>query len=364
MFPSSLSPNPSSNPDLLVLSFSPQTNLPDPNAVWDFWGLSPESTHQTTILFTDRGTPVGFRHMNGYSSHTYKWVNAEGKPVWVKLHFKTESGVKTFTNEEAAAVAAKDPDYATRDLFTHINTGGIAAWRVCAQIMPYEDAWTYRINPFDVTKIWPHKDYPLVEFGRMVLNRNPTNYHAEVEQSAFSPSHMVPGIEASPDKMLQGRLFSYPDTHRHRLGGNYQQIPINCPYRARVANNQRDGVTFGDNGGSGPNYFPNSFNGPAPKAEYKEAPFEIKGVVGRYAHVHPNDDFSQAGDLYRKVLSAAERTRLINNLAGSIKNVTREDIQIRAIRNYYRADTEFGTRLAQAVGVDISKIRAGIQAKL
>lgn len=343
---------------------SPQTNLPDPNAVWDFWGLSPESTHQTTILFSDRGTPVGFRHMDGFSSHTYKWVNAEGKAVWVKLHFKTESGIKNFTAEEAAAVAAKDPDFATRDLFNHIQGGGIAAWRVCAQIMPYEDAWTYRINPFDVTKVWPHKDYPLVEFGRMVLNRNPTNYHAEVEQSAFSPSHMVPGIEASPDKMLQGRLFSYPDTHRHRLGSNYQQIPINCPYRARVATYQRDGVTFNDNGGSGPNYFPNSFNGPAPKAEYKEAPFEVKGVVGRYGNVHPNDDFVQAGDLYRKVLTAAERTRLISNIAGAMKGVTREDIKIRAIRNYYRADSEFGTRLAQAVGVDIAKIRAGIQAKL
>ena len=213
---------------------NPQTNLPDADMFWDFLSQTPESIQQVTILFSDRGTPVGYRHMNGYSSHTFKWVNAEGAPVWVKYHFKTESGIRNFSDEEAVALKGTDPDFATRDLFNHIANGGVAAWTLHVQIMPYEDAWTYRFNPFDITKVWPHKDYPLQQVGRLVLNRNPTNYFAEVEQSAFSPSHLVPGIEPSPDKMLQGRLFSYPDTHRHRLGGNYDQIPINCPYASKV----------------------------------------------------------------------------------------------------------------------------------
>jgi len=213
---------------------NPQSNLKDPDAFWDFLSLVPESIHQVTILFSDRGTPYSYRHMNGFSSHTLKFVNTEGTPYWVKLHFKTETGIKNFTAEEATKLAGEDPDWATRDLFNHIAKGGEAAWRVCMQVMPFEQAATYKWNPFDVTKVWPQKDFPLIQFGRMVLNRNPDNYFAETEQSAFSPSHMVPGVEPSPDKMLQGRLFSYPDTHRHRLGPNYDQIPINCPYAARV----------------------------------------------------------------------------------------------------------------------------------
>lgn len=226
--------------------------------------------------------------------------------------------------------------------------------------MPYEEAWTYRYNPFDVTKVWPHKDYPLIPVGRMVLNRNPENYHAEVEQSAFSPAHMVPGIEASPDRMLQGRLFSYTDTHRHRLGGNYQQIPINCPFRARLNNYQRDGYfALGNNGGSKVNYEPNSFNGPTQNPHEAEHPQEVKGVIGRWQQKHPNNDYEQAGNLYREVLTSEERTRLVKNLVGSISGVTREDIKIRAVRNFYLADAEFGTRIAQGLGIDITKVKGG-----
>jgi len=186
----------------------PQTNLPNPTSVWDFFGLSPETVHQFIYLFGDRGIPDGYRHMNGYSSHTYKWVNKEGKATWVKFHFKTESGIKNLTQEEVNKITLSgDLDYATRDLFNHISNGGTAAWRVYVQLMKFEDAFTYRYNPFDITKIWPHSDYPLIELGRMVLDTNPENYFAEIEQAAFSPSHMVPGIEPSPDKMLQGRII-------------------------------------------------------------------------------------------------------------------------------------------------------------
>jgi len=337
---------------------NPQNNLPDHDAAWDFWSLCPESVHQTTILFTDRGTPYGYRFMNGYGPHAFKWVNAEGQAVWVKYHFKPEPGKKNFTAAESAAMNAKDPDFATRDLFNHIAGGGIAAWKAFVQIMPYEDAWTYKINPFDITKVWSHKDYPLIEFGRLVLNRNPNNFHAETEQSAFSPSHLVPGIEASPDPVLQGRLFSYPDTQRHRLGPNFQQIPINCPYMARVSNYQRDGVTFSENGGSGPNYWPNSLGGPAPKSDNIPT-YDLKDVtVGRHAKPPPGDDYSQAGELYRKVLSDAERASLINNLASAINEVSREEVKIRAVRNFYLADTEYGTRLAHALGIDVAKVKS------
>jgi catalase len=287
-------------------------------------------------------------------------VNAEGKQFWVKFHFKTESGIKNLSSEEADRLKSVDMDYAQRDLYNHIENGGIAAWKVHVQIMPFEDAWTYRFHPFDITKVWSHKDYPLIPFGRMVLNKNPTNYFAEVEQAAFSPSHLVPGIEPSPDKMLQGRLFSYPDTHRHRLGVNYQQIPINCPYRTKVNNYQRDGfMAVNDNGGSAPNYEPNSFNGPRAKPDAKEAPFELHGVANRYAYNHPNDDFVQAGTLYRVVYDEAERTRLVNNIVNAMKGVSREDIKVRAVRNFYLADPEYGTRIAVGLGIDINKIKNG-----
>jgi len=223
--------------------------------------------------------------------------------------------------------------------------------------MPYEEAFTYRCNPFDITKIWSHKDYPLHEVGRLVLNRNPTNYHAEVEQSAFSPSRLIPGIEPSPDKMLQGRLFSYPDTQYHRLGPNFMQIPINCPYAARVANHQRDGwMCVTSNQGAAPNYEPNSFGGPSevgPDAAL--APFPVEGEARRYPYSHPNDDFVQAGNLYRDVMSAQDKTNLVNNIVDHMKHA-RHDIQVRQVKNFLRADREYGTRVAEGLKLDLSKL--------
>jgi catalase len=341
----------------------PRSNCGSPNAVWDFQGLSPETTHQFMYLFGDRGIPDGYRHMNGYSSHTWKWVNGEGKATWVKFHFKTESGIKNLSVEDAAKIQSSDLDYATKDLHDHLQNGGIAAWRVYVQLMPFEEAFNYRFNAFDITKIWPHSDYPLVELGRMVLDSNPENYFAEIEQAAFSPSHLVPGIEPSPDKMLQGRLFSYPDTHRHRLGPNYQQIPVNCPYRTRggVTNYHRDGLmNTSSNGGSGPNYEPNSFNGPREDPTYKEHTIDVRAQVGRHRYNHPNCDFQQPKWLYEKVFDAPQRQRLTNNLINSMKGVSsdREDIKIRAVRNFYRVSPELGTNLARGLNIELSKIKA------
>lgn len=209
--------------------------------VWDFWSLRPESLHQVSFLFSDRGIPDGHRHMNGYGSHTFKLVNANGEAVYCKFHYKTDQGIKNLPVEEAGRLAQEDPDYGLRDLFNAIANGNYPSWTFYIQVMTFKEAETFPFNPFDLTKVWPHKDYPLIPVGKLVLNKNPVNYFAEVEQMAFDPSNMPPGIEPSPDKMLQGRLFAYPDTHRHRLGPNYLQIPVNCPYRARVANYQRDG---------------------------------------------------------------------------------------------------------------------------
>lgn len=225
---------------------------------WDFISLRPETIHQVSFLFSDRGTPDGYRHMNGYGSHTFKNVNAQGEAFYVKYHFKTDQGISNLSAERASQIASEDPNYSIRDLFESIQSkDDIPSWTLYLQVMTFQQAESVSFNPFDVTKVWNHSDFPLLEVGRMVLNRNPVNYFAEVEQIAFSPAHMVPGIEPSPDKMLQGRLFSYADTHRHRLGVNYQSIPVNKPLN-EVKNYQRDGnMTVSGNGGSTPNYFPN-----------------------------------------------------------------------------------------------------------
>ncbi len=317
---------------------------------WDFLSLVPESLHQVTILFSDRGIPRTYRHMNGYSSHTFKMVNSEGKQFWVKFHFKTRQGIECLTQEEADRHAGTNSDYATEDLFESINKGDFPSWDAYVQVMQYEDAWKYRFNPFDVTKVWPHKDYPLIPFGRLVLNKNPENYFAEVEQAAFSPATLVPGIEPSPDKMLQGRLFSYNDAHRHRLGPNYLQVPVNCPYATRVRNYQRDGfMTVNGNQGSAPNYFPNSVEGsPQPEPSLLDVhPYDISGVVGRHVPSHPNSDFEQPGNLYR-LMTPEQRTRLINNIVGHLKGA-RADIQARMIDIFSKADHEYGARIREGL---------------
>eukprot|EP01017_Pseudomicrothorax_dubius_P004025 TRINITY_DN1071_c0_g1_i1.p1 TRINITY_DN1071_c0_g1~~TRINITY_DN1071_c0_g1_i1.p1 ORF type:complete len:492 (-),score=167.05 TRINITY_DN1071_c0_g1_i1:301-1776(-) len=334
---------------------NPQTNCKDANMFWDFLSLVPESVHQVTILFSDRGTPDGYRHMNGYGSHTFRWVNAKGEAFFVKFHFKTDAGIKNLPAQRANELKSEDPDYATRDLFEHIATGKSATWTLHVQVMPEAEAANYKWNVFDVTKVWPQGDYPLIPVGKMVLNRNPENYFQDVEQAAFSPAHLVPGIEPSADKMLQGRLFSYIDTHRHRLGGNYDQIPVNCPYRARVNNHQRDGPMRVDgNGGSRPNYEPNSFSGPVAREEFRQSTQKLTGLVARYKPAHPNNDFAQPGVLFRKVMDEQARTNLINNISGHLKNANR-DIQERQVRVFYKCDPEYGQRIGQGIGIPAIK---------
>ncbi|CEO97147.1 Catalase [Plasmodiophora brassicae] len=329
----------------------PATNCPDPNMFWDFLTLTPESIHQVTILMSDRGTPYSYRHMNGYSSHTLKLVNAKDEAFWVKFHYKTDAGVKTFTNEEAAQVRAKDPDNATRDLFNHIKSGKTATWSVYIQVIPEKEGYNYKWNIFDVTKVWPHSDYPLVPIGKLVLNRNPRNYFAEVEQAAFSPGHTVPGIEVSLDRMLQARVFSYPDTHRHRLGVNYKQIPVNCPYVSGVNHYQRDGtMAVNGNGNDGPNYWPNSVPGaPAPVPAAAQQAYPISAAkAARYPQTHPNDDFAQARALFKKVMSEQERTNLIHNIVGNVSGAT-PAIQKRVVEYFSKCDPEYGRRVADGL---------------
>lgn len=332
----------------------PQTHLKNPNAIWDFWSLSPESLHQVTILMSDRGIPATLRHMHGFGSHTFKWVNAEGQAVWVKYHFKTEQGVQNLDVDLAAKLAGENPDYHTEDLFNAIDKGDFPAWKLCVQIMPIEDANTYRFDPFDVTKVWSQKDYPLIELGRMVLNKNPENYFAEVEQATFSPGSFVPGIEASPDKMLQGRLFAYGDAHRYRVGANHNTLPINRPL-AEVNNNQRDGQMRSDgNGGTSPSYYePNSLGGPTESAADKPVPFEVSGVADSVSYDH-DDHYTQPGDLYR-LLSADEQTRLVANIVGAISPVENVEIKLRQIGHWYKADPEFGTRIAEGLGLSVQQ---------
>ncbi len=329
----------------------PRTHLKNPTAVWDFWSLSPESLHQVSILMSDRGIPATLRHMHGFGSHTFKWVNAEGDGVWVKYHFKTEQGVKNLSPDVAAKLAGENPDYHTEDLFNAIEKGDFPSWKLYVQIMPLEDADTYRFDPFDVTKVWSQKDYPLIEVGRMVLDRNPENYFAEVEQATFSPGTLVPGIDVSPDKMLQGRLFAYSDAHRYRVGANHQALPINRP-RNEVNNYQRDGqMRFDDNGGRSVYYEPNSFGGPTESQENKQAAYPVSGVADSVAYDH-NDHYTQAGDLYR-LLSEDERTRLVANIVEAMKPVEKEEIKLRQIQHFYKADPEYGTRVADGLGLSV-----------
>ena len=334
----------------------PATNLKDPDMFWDFLSLTPESIHQVTILFSDRGTPKTYRHMHGFSGHTFKWYNEKGEYFWVKIHFRTEQGIQNLTRQEAERMTGVDPDHATRDLFQAIERGEYPAWKVYVQIMTPEQVEKYRFDSFDITKVWPHGDAPLVPVGRMVLNRNPENYFAEVEQAAFSPGNFVPGIAASPDKMLQGRLFSYHDTHRHRLGPNYQLLPVNSAKAAPVNNYQRDGfMRFDSNGGGSPNYYPNSFGGPAPDPTAAEPPFEVSGMAARQPYTHPNDDFVQAGDLYRKVMTDEDREHLIGNIVAHLGNAQKR-IQSRQTALFYKAEAEYGRRVAEGLGLDVKEV--------
>lgn len=329
----------------------PQTHLKNHNAIWDFWSLSPESLHQVTILMSDRGIPATFRHMHGFGSHTFKWTNAAGESVWVKYHFKTEQGIKNLTAEVAEELAGSNPDYHTEDLFNAIENGDAPAWKLCVQIMPLADADHYRFNPFDVTKVWSQKDYPLIEVGRMVLDRNTDNYFAEVEQVTFTPGNIVPGVDFSPDKLLQGRLFAYGDAHRHRVGANSHLLPINRP-KNEVKNYHRDGAMRSDaNGGSSVYYEPNSLGGPTETLANKQASFEVHGMADSVAY-DDDDHYTQAGDLYR-LLSEDGKTRLIANIVGHMQPVEGEAIKVRQIQHFLKADPEYGARVAAGLGINI-----------
>jgi len=335
----------------------PGTNLKDADMFWDFLSLTPESIHQVTILFSDRGTPRTFRNMNGYSSHTFKWYNDKGEYCWVQYHFKTEQGIENLTRDEATKLKGEDPDHATRDLHTAIERGDHPSWRVEVQIMTPEQAKDYRFDPFDITKVWFHSDFPPITIGRMVLNRNPKNYFAEVEQAAFSPANFVPGIAASPDKMLQGRLFSYHDTHIHRLGTNYHLLPINRPKAAKVNYYQRDGfMCFGDNSGDSPNYYPNSFGGPKPQPGAAEPGFDVSGTAGCHPYILSDDDFFQAGELYRRVMTDEDRDHLIGNITSHLCNA-RKRIQLRQTAIFYKADPDYGSRVAKGLGLDVAEVK-------
>jgi catalase len=326
-------------------------NLRDHDMQWDFWTLSPESAHQVTWLMGDRGIPRTWRHMNGYSSHTYMWVNAQGQKFWVKYHFKTDQGIEFFTQDEADQMAAIDTDYHQRDLYEHIDSGDYPSWTLHVQIMPFDDASNYRFNPFDLTKVWPHGDYPLIEVGRMTLDRNSTDYHTEIEQAAFQPNNLVPGIGPSPDKMLLARLFAYADAHRARIGVNYQQLPVNAPH-APVNSYSKDGAMRYNNV-SDPVYAPNSKGGPkADAARYGEpAGWHTSGAMVHAAYtLHAeDDDWGQPGTLVREVLDGAARERLVNNVVGHLLNGVSEPILQRAFEYWRNVDKDLGDRIEQGV---------------
>ena len=335
---------------------NPATNCKDQDMFWDFLSLTPESIHQVTILFSDRGTPATFRNMNGYSSHTYKWYNDKGEYFWVQYHFKTDQGIKNLTREEAEKLSRTDPDQATRDLYEAIKRGDYPSWTLEMQIMTPEQAENYRFDILDITKVWTHGDFPPIKIGKLVLNRNPTNYFAEVEQAAFNPSNLVPGIGISPGKMLQARLFSYHETHIHRLGLNYHLIPVNAPKHSPENNYQRDGFMRVDaNGGSGPNYWTNSFDGPVPDPSFLEPPFEVSGLAARTPYRYPNDDFVQPGNLYRDVMIDQDRENLIGNIVSHLSSAQKR-IQLRQTALFFKADPDYGSRVAKGLSLDIKEV--------
>lgn len=345
-------------PDLNhVVKRDPHTNMRSPQNYWDFWTMLPEALHQVTIVMSDRGIPASYRHMHGFGSHTYSLINKDGVRHWVKFHWVTQQGIKNLSNEEAEAIIAKDRESHQRDLFDAINRGDFPRWKLYFQIMTEEDAKNYKENPFDLTKVWSHKDFPLIEVGIMELNRNPENYFAEVEQSAFNPAHVIPGIGFSPDKMLQGRLFSYGDAQRYRLGVNHDQIPVNrarCPMHSF----HRDGQMRVDgNMGATKGYSPNSIGEWQTKgAAYSYSPTD--GESMRYNPYEDRDDncFYQPGNLYR-LMSEEKRCLLLKNTVADIMPVT-ENVKLRHCAHCYLADTEYGSRLAEMLNLDLEVVKS------
>lgn len=333
----------------------PDSGLRSNNMQWDFWTLSPESAHQVTVLMSDRGTPRSWRHMHGFSSSTYLWENAAGKKFWVKYHLKTEQGIQNMTDAEARAMRAEDLDYHRRDLRDAIARRDYPSWRVEMQIMPFDDAAGYRFNPFDITKVWPHKDYPTIPVGRLVLNRNPENFFAQITQAAFEVSNMVPGTGPSPDRMVLGRMLAYGDSNRYRTGANYNQLPVNRPL-SEVHNYNKDGPMRFSYNDAQPVYAPNSYGGPhADPQRYHDPGWLVEaGEIMRTAYVaHKDDnDFIQPGTLYREVMSPADRDHLADNIVWHLSQGVERHIQERAVKDYWtKVDSDLGTRIAHGLGL-------------
>jgi catalase len=333
----------------------PDTGMRSNNMQWDFWTLSPESAHQVTVLMSDRGTPRTWRHMHGYASSTYLWENAKGQKFWVKYHFKTEQGIQNMTDFESRAMRAEDLDCHRRDLWDSIGRKDYPAWRLDMQIMPFEDAAKYRFNPFDITKVWSQKDYPPITVGRMVLDRNPQNFFAEVTQVSFEVSNMVPGIGPSPDRMVLGRMFAYGDSARYRNGPNYLQLPVNRPIND-VHSYSKDGPMRVSYDGAQPVYAPNSYGGPqADPRRYDDPAWFVEGAeIARTAYVaHKDDnDFIQPGTLYREVMSPTDRDHLVGNIVWHLSQGVERRIQERAVRDYWsKVDSELGSRIAHELGL-------------
>ncbi|MFS4469862.1 catalase [Chryseobacterium sp. T20] len=333
----------------------PRTNMRSANNNWDFWTLLPESLHQVTITMSDRGIPKSFRHMDGFGSHTFSFINSDQERYWVKFHFKTQQGIENLTNEEASVIIGSDRESNQKDLYENIEAGNFPKWKLFIQVMKEEDADSYHINPFDLTKVWPHGDYPLIPVGEFILNRNPSNYFAEVEQAAFNPAAIVPGIGFSPDKMLQGRLFSYGDAQRYRLGVNHHQIPVNspkCPYHSY----HRDGAMRIDgNYQDTTSYEPNSFNQWKDQPDFSEPPLKITGDAGHWNHREDDDYYSQPGNLF-KLMTDKQKQALFHNTAASIGQAD-QFIQIRHIRNCYKADPEYGKGVASALNLPMKIVQ-------
>jgi len=339
----------------------PQTNLRNMDMQWDFWSLCPESLHQVTILFSDRGIPQSYRHLHGFGSHTYSLINAApggGERVWCKFHFKNKQGIKNMTDDDAAKLIGSDRESHQRDLFDAIAKGDFPKWRVCVQIMTQAQADSFRWNPFDLTKVWPHGEFPLIEVGEMELNRNPENYFAEVEQAAFKPSALVPGIGPSPDKMLQARLMSYSDTHLHRLGVNHHQVPVNKP-RCPVMNYIRDGQSTLGEYGAAANYWPNSIPAaPKPEPAFADPAWKLgETIVDRFDSTVDHDDYTQPGNLYR-LFDDGQKDRLTRRIASGLGQA-RQEVQMRQLCHFFRADPDYGARVATHLGIDVAAMMQG-----
>lgn len=333
----------------------PRTNMRSAKNNWDFWTSLPEALHQITITMSDRGIPYSYRHMHGFGSHTFSMINNKNELVWVKFHLETQQGIKNLTDQEAEAIIAKDRESHQRDLLESIDKGDFPKWKMFIQVMLEKDASKTPYNPFDLTKVWPHKDYPLIEVGILELNRNPENYFAEVEQAAFNPANIVPGIGFSPDKMLQGRLFSYGDAQRYRLGVNHHLIPVNasrCPFHSY----HRDGQMRVDgNYGATLGYEPNSYGEWQEQPEYKEPPLSIEGAADHWNHREDTDYYSQPGNLFR-LMSKAQQQVLFGNTARAMGDAPKE-IKMRHIGNCLKADEAYGKGVAQALGINVSEVK-------